>query len=157
MIETDHSDGWDVLEEVENDPDMAMELAATVIRNTGGAKSDPFWNDAEMNILKAVILLKSVGEADISNRIGKKQTLGDVYHYIATRKVSFKEGGAESMEADFNSCASICPIIPPLRRSCSFRTQVMMFARRYCTAWLTVYSCFRTSNSVRCWEPRILI
>ncbi|MBQ5687280.1 MAG: type IV secretory system conjugative DNA transfer family protein, partial [Ruminococcus sp.] len=70
LIETDCSDGWDVLGEVENDPEMAMELAATVIRNTGGAKTDPFWNDAEMNILKAVILLKSVGEADISNRTG---------------------------------------------------------------------------------------
>ena len=112
LIETDRSDGWDVLGEVENDPDMAMELAATVIRNTGGAKSDPFWNDAEMNILKAVILLKSVGEADISNRAGKKQTLGDVYHYIATRKVSFKEGGAESMEADFNFLREYMPNHP---------------------------------------------
>ncbi len=62
-------------------------LPATVIRNIGGAKSDPFWNDAEMNFLKVVILLKSVGEADISNRKGKKQTLCDDNYYIIIRKV----------------------------------------------------------------------
>ena len=112
LIETDCSDGWDVLGEVENDPEMAMELAATVIRNTGGAKTDPFWNDAEMNILKAVILLKSVGEADISNRTGTKQTLGDVYRYVATRKLSYKEGGAESMEADFRFLREYTPNHP---------------------------------------------
>ena len=112
LIETGCSDGWDVLGEVENDPEMAMELAATVIRNTGGAKTDPFWNDAEMNILKAVILLKSVGEADISNRTGKKQTFGDVYRYVATRKLSYKEGGAESMEADFRFLREYMPNHP---------------------------------------------
>lgn len=101
LIETDRSDGWDILGEVENNPDMATELAATVIRNTGGSKSDPFWNDAEQNVLKAVILLKSIGQTDISNTTGKKQTLGDVYKYIATRKVTRKEGKSESMEADF--------------------------------------------------------
>ena len=101
LIETDRSDGWDILGEVENNPEMATELAATVIRNTGGSKSDPFWNDAEQNILKAVILLKSIGQTDISNPSGRKQTLGDVYKYIATRKVTRKEGKGDSMEADF--------------------------------------------------------
>ena len=121
LIETDRSDGWDVLVEVENNPDMAMELAATVIRNTGGAKSDPFWNDAEMNILKAVILLKSVREADISNRTGKKQTLGDVYQYVATRKISYKEGGAESMEADFRFLREYMPNHPAVTPFLQFR------------------------------------
>ena len=155
LIETDCSDGWDVLGEVENDPEMAMELAATVIRNTGGAKTDPFWNDAEMNILKAVILLKSVGEADISNRTGKKQTLGDVYRYVATRRLSYKEGGAESMEADFRFLRDICPTILRSRRSCSFKTPVTMFARKFCTVWRIACSSFRTTSSARCWEPRI--
>ena len=155
LIETDCSDGWDVLGEVENDPEMAMELAATVISNTGGAKTVPFWNDAEMNILKAVILLKSVGEADISNRTGKKQTLGDVYRYVATRKLSYKEGCAESMEADFRFLREYMPTILPLRPSCNFKTQAMTFARRFCTAWRTACSSFRTTSSARCWAQKI--
>lgn len=114
LIELEHSDGWDILGEVKNNPEMATELAATIIRNTGGAKSDPFWNDAEMNVLKAVILLKSVGQADISNIMGTKQTMGDVYKYIATRKISIKEGGTESMEADFTFLREYIPNHPAI-------------------------------------------
>lgn len=114
LVETDCSDGWDILGEVQNNPDMAMELAATVIRNTGGPKADQFWNDAEMNIFKAVILLKSIGRADISNPSGKKQNLGDVYEYVATRKLTFKLGGTESMEADFGFLQENFPTHPAI-------------------------------------------
>ena len=114
LIEQDCSDGWDILGEVKNDPDMSTELASTVIRNTGGSKSDPFWNDAELNLLKAVILLKSVGQADISNVLGKKQTMGDVYKYIATRPVTVKSGGGESMEADFAFLREYIPNHPAI-------------------------------------------
>ena len=56
--------------------------------------------------------MKSVGEADISNRTGTKQTLGDVYRYVATRKLSYKDGGAESMEADFRFLREYMPNHP---------------------------------------------
>lgn len=114
LIEQNHSDGWDILGEVKNNPEMATELASTIIRNTGGAKSDPFWNDAEMNLLKAVILLKSVGQADVSNYSGNKQTMGDVYNYIATRNVTVKAGGSESMESDFMFLREYIPSHPAI-------------------------------------------
>lgn len=114
LIEQDHSDGWDILDEVKNSPENATELAATVIRNTGGKQGKDFWDIAEENILKAVILLKSVGQADISNVTGKKQNMGDVYKYIATRKVFAKEGGDESMEADFNFLQQYIPDHPAI-------------------------------------------
>lgn len=114
LIEQDCSNGWDILDEVNNNPEMAQELASTIIRNTGGGKSDPFWDVAELNVLKAVILLKSVGQADISNITGKKQTMGDVYKYIATRKITVKEGGGESMEADFTFLKEYIPNHPAI-------------------------------------------
>lgn len=114
LIEQDRSDGWDILDEVKNSPESATELAATVIRNTGGKAGKDFWDIAEENILKAVILLKSVGQADISNITGKKQNMGDVYKYIATRKVFIKDGGGESMEADFQFLQQYIPDHPAI-------------------------------------------
>lgn len=102
LVEQYASDGWDILGEVGDNPEMATELAATIIRNTGGEDVRDFWAIAEQNILLAVILLKSVGKVDISNlNPDRKQTMGDVYRYIATRKITIKEGASESMEADF--------------------------------------------------------
>lgn len=114
LIEQEHSDGWDILNEVRNNPDMATELAATTIRNTGGKMNKDFWDIAEENLLKSIILLKSVGQADISNILGKKQTMGDVYKYIATRKIFIKDGGGESMEADFKFLQEYIPNHPAL-------------------------------------------
>lgn len=114
LIEQDHSDGWDILDEVKNSPENATELAATVIRNTGGKQGKDFWDIAEENILKAIILLKSVGQADISNVTGKKQTMEDVYKYIATRKIFIKDGGSESMESDFKFLQEYIPAHPAI-------------------------------------------
>lgn len=88
LVEQGCSDGWDVLAEVKNNPEMATQLASVIIQNTGGEKGDQFWNDAEQNCLKAVTLLKSVGTADISNTSGKQSTMGDVYKFIATTSLN---------------------------------------------------------------------
>lgn len=85
LVEQEYSDGWDILGEVENSPAKATQLAATIIDNTGGKDNRDFWAQAEENLLKAIILLKSVGQADASNLTGKKSTMRDVYEFIATK------------------------------------------------------------------------
>ena len=120
LIETDCSDGWDVLGEVENDPEMAMELARIFpteqVRSRRSATFTAMLLPENCRIRRAV---------------------------------------RRAWRLTFVFCASICPTILPLRPSCNFKTQAMTFARRFCTAWRTACSSFRTNSSVRCWVPRI--
>lgn len=81
LCEQEYSDGWDILGEVRNNPEMTDVLVDTIIENTGGWID--FWDKAEGNVLKAVILLKSVGKCDITNTKGSDNTFGDVYKFIA--------------------------------------------------------------------------
>lgn len=81
LCEQEYSDGWDILGEVKNNPEMTDVLVDTIIENTGGWID--FWDKAEGNVLKAVILLKSVGKCDITNTTGRENSFGDVYKFIA--------------------------------------------------------------------------
>ena len=50
------SDHWAVLSEAEKGTDYAQVLCDVIIKNTGGEKGDQFFNQAELNLLKAVVL-----------------------------------------------------------------------------------------------------
>lgn len=55
LIRPQNSDSWNCLKEV-NDEVMAQVFADTIIKNTSSGKSDHFWDNSEMNLLKALIL-----------------------------------------------------------------------------------------------------
>lgn len=82
LVELEYSDGWDILGEVRNSPEKAAQLARIIIDNTGGKDTRDFWADAEENLLKSIVLLKSVGLADISNKTGKEQTMREVCEFM---------------------------------------------------------------------------
>ena len=57
LVDPAHSDSWNCLAEVEGQELMAQLFVDVIIRNTNsGGKSDHFWDSAEMNLLKALVL-----------------------------------------------------------------------------------------------------
>lgn len=71
-----YSDSWNCLSEVNQNELMAQIFADVVIRNTSNGKSDHFWDNAEMNLLKALILY-------VDNEMEPpKRNIGEVYNLI---------------------------------------------------------------------------
>ena len=59
LIDMTHSDSWNCLGEIRGDELMAQTFADVVLANTGGESKDSFWNSAELNLLKALVLYVS--------------------------------------------------------------------------------------------------
>ncbi len=55
LVQMEHSDSWNCLGEIGNSELMAQTLADTVLRNMTG-DADAFWYNAELNLLKALVL-----------------------------------------------------------------------------------------------------
>lgn len=56
LINPETSDSWNCLAEIEGQEIMAQLFCDVIIKNTGAAKGDHFWDNAEMNLLKALVL-----------------------------------------------------------------------------------------------------
>ena len=56
LVQMDHSDSWNCLGEVGNSELLAQTFADVVLQNTSGDQRDPFWYNAELNLLKALVL-----------------------------------------------------------------------------------------------------
>jgi len=60
LIEMDHSDSWNCLGEVGSSELMAQTFSDIVLSNTSGDVKDAFWYNAELNLLKALVLYVSL-------------------------------------------------------------------------------------------------
>lgn len=60
LIEMDHSDSWNCLGEVGSSELMAQTFSDIVLSNTTGEDHDAFWYNAELNLLKALVLYVSL-------------------------------------------------------------------------------------------------
>ena len=56
LVNPECSDSWDCLGEIHGDDLMAQIFSDVVIQNSNNGKSDRFWDDAEQNLLKALLL-----------------------------------------------------------------------------------------------------
>ena len=56
LVHPEYSDSWNCLAEVEGSELMAQTFTDVIIKNTGSEKADHFWNNAEQNLLKALVL-----------------------------------------------------------------------------------------------------
>ena len=56
LIHMEHSDSWNCLAEVGSSELMAQTFSDVVLQNTSGDHKDPFWYNAELNLLKALVL-----------------------------------------------------------------------------------------------------
>ena len=71
LIEMDHSDSWNCLNEVGSSELMAQTFADIVLQNTSGDSKDAFWYNAELNLLKALVLYVALGYPPESRNIGE--------------------------------------------------------------------------------------
>ena len=76
LIEMDHSDSWNCLGEVGSSELMAQTFSDIVLSNTSGDDRDAFWFNAELNLLKALVLYVSLEMPP------EKRNFGTVYDML---------------------------------------------------------------------------
>lgn len=79
FVDPEHSDSWNCLLEVGDDEQMAQTLCDTIIKNTSGGKGDHFWDTAELNLLKALVLYVSLSYKP------ERRNIGEVYNLICSK------------------------------------------------------------------------
>ncbi len=73
------SDRWNCMDDIlRGDPMAAQILTGVIIGNTGSGKSDPFWDNGEANLLKALVLLVA-GDPALPR---EHKNLGTVYQTL---------------------------------------------------------------------------
>lgn len=77
LVTPSASDSWNCLSEIEGKELMAQLFCDVVIKNTGSEKGDHFWDNAELNLLKALVLYVS------NNYPPEKKNIGEVYQLLA--------------------------------------------------------------------------
>ena len=56
LVEPEHSDSWNCMSDLNGNGHLAQVLTSVIIGNTSEGKGDHFWDNAENNFLKALIL-----------------------------------------------------------------------------------------------------
>ncbi len=77
LVSPENSDSWNCLAEIEGDELMAQLFCDVVIKNTGAATGDHFWNSAEQNLLKALVLYVDLCYPH------NKRNIGEVYKLLS--------------------------------------------------------------------------
>ena len=70
------SDSWNCLSEIDGQELMAQLFCDVIIRNTGSDRGDHFWDSAEMNLLKALVLYVEQGY------LPERKNIGQVYRLL---------------------------------------------------------------------------
>ena len=98
LVNPENSDSWNCLMEINGSETMAQVLADVIIQNTGSAKGDHFWDNAEMNLLKALVLYVDQGfPPEVKN-------IGQVYKLLTM-----------SSEKELNSLFDLLPVTHPAK------------------------------------------
>lgn len=71
LVSHENSDSWNCLCEIEGQETMAQIFCDVIIQNTGAGKGDHFWDNAELNLLKALVLYVEQGFPEESKNIGQ--------------------------------------------------------------------------------------
>ncbi len=99
LVNPENSDSWNCLCEVEGQELMAQLFVDVIIKNTtGGGKGDHFWDSAEMNLLKALVLYVDKGYPP------ENRNMGQVYRLITLNS-----------ETALNSLFEVLPINHPAK------------------------------------------
>ncbi len=92
------SDSWNCLAEIEGQELMAQLFCDVIIKNTGDGRGDHFWDSAEMNLLKALVLYVEQGYPP------EKRNIGEVYKLLTM-----------STEKDLNALFDLLPVEHPAK------------------------------------------
>ncbi len=98
LVSPEHSDSWNFLAETEGEEIMAQTLVDVIIKNTGSGKGDPFWDNSEGNLLRALVLYV------MREYPPEQRNMGEVYKLLST-----------GSEAGLNKLFSILPISHPAK------------------------------------------
>lgn len=87
LINPENSDSWNCLAEIGGNSEdgtggveiMAQLFSDVIIKNTGSAKGDHFWDNSEMNLLKALVLYVNLGFPKEEKNIGQVYKLLTMY------------------------------------------------------------------------------
>lgn len=75
LVDPEHSDSWNCLAELEGQEIMAQLFCDVVIKNTGSERGDRFWDNGELNLLKALVLYVEHSYAPEARNIGEVYNL----------------------------------------------------------------------------------
>ena len=92
------SDSWNCLSEIEGQELMAQLFCDVIIKNTGNGQGDHFWDNAELNLLKALVLYVE------RNYPEDRRNIGEVYQLLAM-----------SSEKELNALFDVLPISHPAK------------------------------------------
>ncbi len=92
------SDSWNCLAEIEGQELMAQLFCDVIIKNTGSERGDHFWDSAEMNLLKALVLYVERGYP------AEKKNIGEVYQLLTM-----------SSEKELNALFDVLPVTHPAK------------------------------------------
>ena len=99
LVDPAHGDSWNCMADLGGDTLMAQVLTDVIISNTrGGEKGDHFWDSAEMNLLKALVLYVDKGYPP------ENRNMGQVYQLITLNS-----------ETALNSLFEVLPINHPAK------------------------------------------
>ena len=98
LVHPEASDAWNCLGEVEGNELMAQVFSDVIIKNTGSDRGDPFWDNGELNLLKALVLYVDQGPD------GTDKSLAEV-----TRLLMLKD------ETALNKIFDLLPITHPAK------------------------------------------
>lgn len=82
LISPENSDSWNCLAEIKGQELMAQLFCDVIIKNTGSERGDRFWDNSELNLLKAAVLY-----VDQQFQAGDKN-IGEVYKLITMKSES---------------------------------------------------------------------
>lgn len=98
LVTPSASDSWNCLAEIEGKELMAQLFCDVVIKNTGSERGDHFWDNAELNLLKALVLYVS------NSYPPEKRNIGEVYQLLAM-----------SSEKELNALFDVLPVSHPAK------------------------------------------
>lgn len=98
LVSPENSDSWNCLAEVEGQELMAQLFVDVIIKNTSGAKGDHFWDSAEMNLLKALVLYVDQSYPE------ENKNMGQVYQLLTLQS-----------EKELNSLFDVLPNTHPAK------------------------------------------
>ena len=98
LVTPSASDSWNCLSEIEGQELMAQLFCDVIIKNTGSERGDHFWDNAELNLLKALVLYVERGYPE------DKRNIGEVYQLLAM-----------SSEKELNALFDVLPVTHPAK------------------------------------------
>lgn len=98
LVTPSASDSWNCLSEINGQELMAQLFCDVIIKNTGSDRGDHFWDNAEMNLLKALVLYVEQCYPE------EKRNIGEVYQLLST-----------TSEQELNALFEVLPIGHPAK------------------------------------------